>query len=229
MDDLVILCDFDGTITTIDTAELALLKFANGDWLDLDRRLEHGDITLEECMKTQFTMVYVPEATILGSLDGAIQFRPHFPELVAACECGAIELIIVSAGLDFVIRHFVNRIGLEGRLAICSGHAQFNGRHIDFRFPPLLDPESKNFKDDLARQHMKAGKKVVYVGDGLSDLEPAKRADFVFAVRGGRLSRLCVAEHLRHVDFEDFQDIAWRIAKCVENGDERYLVSPMEP
>lgn len=32
----VVLCDFDGTITNVDTGELVLHKFAEGDWRIFD-------------------------------------------------------------------------------------------------------------------------------------------------------------------------------------------------
>jgi 2-hydroxy-3-keto-5-methylthiopentenyl-1-phosphate phosphatase len=228
MGGLAVLCDFDGTITTVDTAEQVLARFAQGDWLELDRQLERGEITLEECMKAQFAMVHVPEMTILQALDQVVEYRPHFPELVAACGTGAIDITVVSAGLDFVIRHFILKLGLDARLSVYAGYSHFTGRHIDFTFPPLADPESRNFKDDFVRQQKQAGKKVVYIGDGLSDLEPAKGADFVFAVKGRRLSRLCETGHLRHIDFLDFRDIAWRVARCIEEGDECHLVAAPE-
>ncbi|MHA2368192.1 MAG: hypothetical protein ACXADX_05165 [Candidatus Hodarchaeales archaeon] len=38
----VILCDFDGTIVDIDTAEYLLEKFARGNWQQYDVQLEKG-------------------------------------------------------------------------------------------------------------------------------------------------------------------------------------------
>jgi 2-hydroxy-3-keto-5-methylthiopentenyl-1-phosphate phosphatase len=224
MGDLAVLCDFDGTITTTDTAEQVLIRFAIGDWLELDRQLERGELTLEECMRRQFAMVRVPEADVLAELDGVVQFRPNFPALTSACATSDASFAVVSAGLDFVIRHFLSKMGYDSRLEVYSGHAHFNGRFIEFKFPELLERDSRNFKDDFVRHQKREGKRVIYIGDGLSDLEASHQADFIFAVRGRRLSRLCEEEHLRHVDFDDFREIAWRIAKCADEGDYCHLL-----
>ncbi|MHA1992486.1 MAG: hypothetical protein ACW98A_16060 [Candidatus Hodarchaeales archaeon] len=44
----IILCDFDGTIVTHDTAEFILNKFTTENWQIFDELLEKGEMTLEE-------------------------------------------------------------------------------------------------------------------------------------------------------------------------------------
>ena len=47
---LVLLCDFDGTITNLDTAFFLLDKFVEEDWRTFDLQYRQGKITLEECI-----------------------------------------------------------------------------------------------------------------------------------------------------------------------------------
>ncbi|MCZ6615431.1 MAG: hypothetical protein O6920_06600, partial [Chloroflexi bacterium] len=49
------------------------------------------------------------------------------------------------------------------------------------------------------------GHKVFYVGDGVTDLCPARKADLVFA--RSRLLEECRAEGLAHIELRDFSDV----------------------
>ncbi|MHA2105675.1 MAG: hypothetical protein ACW981_19790 [Candidatus Hodarchaeales archaeon] len=55
----IILCDFDGTIVTHDTAEFILNKFTTENWQIFDELLEKGEMTLEESMKKQFKLIKI--------------------------------------------------------------------------------------------------------------------------------------------------------------------------
>jgi 2-hydroxy-3-keto-5-methylthiopentenyl-1-phosphate phosphatase len=200
----VVMCDFDGTITTFDTADHILRRFAEGDWERFDRMLDEGKISLEECMVRQFELVHVPESTIIDELDRVAKIRPNFPELVNFCHHIRIPFYIVSAGLDFVIYHYLDNLGLRTMIRMHSGTSFFDGCKIAFSFPRLVDLGAKSFKDDLVMSFQHRGMKVVYIGDGLSDLAAARKADVRFAVSGMRLERTLGEEGLSFKSFEDF-------------------------
>lgn len=126
----VILSDFDGTVVTIDTAEYALKKFAEGDWKAIEDEFERGDITFEECLRRQFAMIKVSEKKLLDELRPVTILRPNFGNFVEFCEKQRIPLTIVSGGLDFYIRHFLSLEGLLEREHSCS-----EGRVHDQRYP----------------------------------------------------------------------------------------------
>ena len=80
-----IACDFDGTITTIDTTELTLRKFAAGQWEVFAVLLKEGKITLEECMIHQLKLIKAPKEDIVRMLDVAIGLRPGIVEFIEYC------------------------------------------------------------------------------------------------------------------------------------------------
>jgi 2-hydroxy-3-keto-5-methylthiopentenyl-1-phosphate phosphatase len=200
----VVLCDFDGTITSFDTADYILRRFAAGDWELFDRMLDEGKISLEECMVRQFELVHVPERTIIDELEKVATVRPNFSELVHFCDRNGMPFYVVSAGLDFVIYHYLDKLGLRALIKMHSGTSFFDGRKINFSFPRIVNLESKSFKDDLVKSFQRRGVKVVYIGDGLSDLVAARQADIRFAVSGMRLERTLREEGLSFKSFEDF-------------------------
>lgn len=190
---LIVLCDFDGTITVEDTAELVLGIFAQGDWKSYDRQFENGDITLEECLKKEFSLVKASEQEIIGALKN-IEFRHGFDELTEYCRQNCIPIIIVSAGLDFVIEHFLNLKGWNHIVDTCMAKTTVTPEGIKFRFPRRYDKTSANFKQDFVRKCKSEARKIVFIGNGTGDCDAAREADFAFAISGSRLAKLC-AEH----------------------------------
>ena len=82
---LAVLCDFDGTIAEIDTAVIVFNKFIDGNWRSFNEQLDRGEITLEQCMREQFSMIKAPKSVILDELDLDVAFRPGFEGLVQYC------------------------------------------------------------------------------------------------------------------------------------------------
>jgi len=105
--DSIILCDFDGTITLEDTCVKILRQFVEENWEQYDTLLENGQISLHDCMQVQFGMIKAAKSSIVESL-GHIPLREGFGEFVQFCNSQRIPLIIVSAGLDFVIEAVLN-------------------------------------------------------------------------------------------------------------------------
>lgn len=210
----VILSDFDGTVVTIDTAEYALRKFAEGDWKAVEHEYERGDITFEECLRKQFAMLKMPEKELLEELKSVTVLRPNFGIFLDFCEGQRIPLIIVSGGLDFYIRHFLSSEGLLERVSICAPKAEFTTNGIQVTFPALLDKGSVNFKDDLVRYHKRQGDATIFVGNGLGDYPAVRAADYSFVIKDSALAELCRNTGLRYREIEDFRD-AIETVKCL--------------
>lgn len=205
--DIVVLCDFDGTIVEIDTAEHILDRFAQGDWRALDQKLDSGEMSLEECMRRQFMMVKVRRKVIVDELDGSVRVRSGFQELVDHCESIGIPFTITSAGLDFYIKHFLRQRGLEERIGLVVPKVRVTKDGVKFAFPKLVDHSSVSFKDDIVRSNMKTGKRVVYIGDGTTDFNAARIAHYPFAVRGSKLARLLSSHGIPHEELTDFRTV----------------------
>jgi 2-hydroxy-3-keto-5-methylthiopentenyl-1-phosphate phosphatase len=112
---LAVLSDFDGTVTLNDTFENVLARFGKGDWRTVDDQYVRGKITLEECVRRQGAMVQVSEPEILDYLNRVTEFRPNFDQLVEFRETNHFPPVIVSAGLDFVIKHFLTARSFKTR------------------------------------------------------------------------------------------------------------------
>jgi 2-hydroxy-3-keto-5-methylthiopentenyl-1-phosphate phosphatase len=200
----VVLCDFDGTITLQDTAEWILNKHAKGDWKELDDRYMRGEIGLLECMSQQFALVTTERTVILDELSRSIAVREGFTDLVDVCLAHGARIIIVSAGIDFVIEHFMRRLGVDDVVDIYSANTYEENGHIAFRFPRLLIPGSETFKDDAVRQWKRKGFDVIYFGDGMPDSLACTISDHRFAVKGKKLESELTKKRLQYTGFTNF-------------------------
>lgn len=207
----VVLCDFDGTIVDIDTAVFVLEEFADPVWKVYDEQFERGEMTLEECLQKQFATVKASKQEIKKQLDGAAELRQGFEELVDHCHQLAIPVVVVSAGLDFVIDHLLQQYGLKDLLERHGPKTTITDNGIRFTFPKLDDQASVNFKDDFVRLQKGHGKEVVYVGDGYSDYPAAKIADVAFAIKGSALAELLTKNEVQHKEMVDFRTVIHEI------------------
>ncbi|UCE13902.1 MAG: HAD-IB family phosphatase [Candidatus Heimdallarchaeota archaeon] len=208
------LCDFDGTIIEIDTAEYVLHNFSQDDWKIYDRELELGKISIEECMQKQFETVRVSKEKIITLLERRQpNFRPHFDSFLHYCHEHKVPVIIVSAGLDFLINHFLRKNGLHKRVKVYAAKTEVVSQvGIKFEFPPIEDPTAVDFKDDIVKKY-KSEFSVLFIGDGSGDFHALKSADYGFAVKGSILAELCEKNTVPYQIFEDFQEIIEEIRK----------------
>jgi 2,3-diketo-5-methylthio-1-phosphopentane phosphatase len=217
----IVLTDFDGTMVTIDTAEYVLNKFANKDWRLLDEQLVRGEITFQESLVKEFAMLRVSEKAMIDALDAATQFRPHFDKMIEYCEKQGFPLVVVSGGLDFSIRHFLEKNGWLNLVEIYAPKAQCTENGVVLQFPKLLDPHSSDFKEDLVKYYRKEGRKVVYIGNGLGDYSSAKKADLSLAIEGSQLARLCKDAGATCQEITDFQQAVDLIRIWVSHNEKK--------
>ena len=203
----LIMCDFDETIVNVDTAEFALERFADPSWRRIEEQFESGKITFEESIRNEFAMIKANEHQILEVLDKVVVFRPNFDKLVESCKKKRLPLTIVSAGLEFCIRHFLGRQDWLEFMEIYAPKATYTPNGYELTFPKLLGTGAINFKDDLVRYHKKQGDRVFYIGDGIGDFPAARVADFPFAIKGSKLAEACRNGKVTHKEISDFQEV----------------------
>jgi len=209
---LAVLTDFDGTITTTDTAVYILERYSVGDWRELARLLRAGSITVEHCVKGQLEMITIGQERITRELDEVIRPRAGFDALLQFCRAHDHPVEVTSAGLDFYIHHFLARQGWDGMEVIAPRCWEEGGR-LRFEFPALASEGADNFKEDRVRHHQGHGRTVAYIGDGTADLAAARRADLAFAVRGSDLARALEAAEAPFHPIDDFTEVVERLER----------------
>ncbi len=214
--DLILLSDFDGTIVDVDTGSAALSKFADGDWETIEKQYAREQITFEESLKRQFSMIAAPEHTIVKEIEAVAVVRPHFVEMVNYCKQVQVPFIITSGGLDFLIRHFMSKKKVDDYVRVYAPKAECRPEGIRLYFPKLHDPASYSFKDDLVAHYQRGGHRVAYIGDGHADYYALRKADFAFAMKDSPSAQRCRKDEVKFEEIVDFQAVLDVLPKIIQ-------------
>jgi 2,3-diketo-5-methylthio-1-phosphopentane phosphatase len=208
-----VFCDFDGTISVVDTTDRVLDALAAPEWEALEADWLAGRIDAAACMRGQVALIGGSDAALDAVLD-AVEIDPGFPAFAAWCADHGVPLTIVSDGVDYFIRRILARHGLEG-LPIVSNElaGQAGARSLDQPHRRAGCAAGAGVcKCDVALAE--AGRTMVYIGDGRSDFCVSHRADLLFAK--GALADYAESRGEACTPFETFHDITATLAALVE-------------
>ena len=158
-------------------------------------------------------MVRASKPQVLDELDQVTKFRHGFDNLAEYCRTNQHPLVLVSAGLDFVIKHFLARQNLVNMVQVSAAVAKCAPTGIKFRFLKLKDNRSMNFKDDVVRSYRTRADTVAYIGDGRWDLHALRNADLRFAIKNSKLSELCKEQEIQAKIVSDFNEMVASLKK----------------
>ena len=150
-------------------------------------------------------MIAPKKEEILRKVETRAIIRPYFAQVANYCQSNGIEFKIVSGGLDFCIRHILERSNLDVEL-ICP-KIKFAPDGLKLEFPKLQDPASSNFKDDTVRSYQKSEYTVLYVGDGYGDYNALKKANLRFVMRDSDSAKLFHENKLEFTEIVDFEPV----------------------
>jgi len=202
---MIVQCDFDGTIATQNVSVLLREEFATGGWRQIESDYMQGKLTVEDSNQRQFTTIKEPRDKLISFVREKAQVKAGFLEFVDYCRDSGIEFVIVSSGLDFYIEAVLEQIGAPNLELYCA-RTSFGGNGIAIEYIGLDGNRvEKGFKLQCFNQLKQRGDYVIYLGDGLSDLEAASVADYVFAT--GSLSALLNKKSVCYHSFTDFHDV----------------------
>jgi 2-hydroxy-3-keto-5-methylthiopentenyl-1-phosphate phosphatase len=203
--DMLILVDFDGTITQNDVGALLFRTYSHKRNNKLVSLWLKGKINSRECLERECELIQITKLQFKKfALTQKIDER--FLAFVDLCKREKLKLVILSDGLDFYIKLILRKFGLED-VPFYSNIARFDNGKLKPEFPHY-DRGCGNC-GNCKKYHLKnlkgAKQKVVYIGDGLSDKCAVQEADFVFAKND--LRKFCVEKKIKHYPFRDFRDI----------------------
>jgi len=203
----LLLCDFDGTVTTRDMGYELLNRFSLGDWESVDREFCEGKIGSKEAYSRIENLFQGSKREILDFVRTHSDIDPTFPEFYRTCKKSGIDVKIVSDGFDFYIRPILDLHGLS-EIPFYSNATTFGpGRHKTFSYPHWHEECGLcgTCKKRLVQAHRPQYESILYVGNGISDRCGAKEADFVFAKDS--LYAYCIDQDISCHFFQSFQEI----------------------
>ena len=201
----LIQCDFDGTITEEDVSFLLLDAFADGDWRQLLAEHKEGGISIGRFNTRAFTMIKENKQTLDKFVTEKARLRPGFRELLAYCQQKDSRFVVVSNGLNFYIKTILATIGVNN-IEIYAAQAHFSPAGIKTKYVGPEGAELQDgFKEAYIRYFLKSGYRIIYAGNGVSDISSARLARHIFAT--GPLLAYCKETNLNCTPFVDLNDV----------------------
>ena len=203
----LVLTDFDGTICTRDIGNEILNKFTDKSWEDIDRNYVKGKIGSRAAYEMISPLMKGSPKKMQRFVFDKGKLTPGFLKFYRLCKKNNLDMKIVSDGLDFYIKAILEEKGFND-IEFFSNASEFGvDDSIVIKFPAMneLCGRCGTCKNRILHSYRLIYDRIIYIGDGQSDLCPSRSADLVFAK--GVLLKKYQEESMNCVPFTDFSDI----------------------
>ena len=197
---LVVLSDFDYTISQVDVGDLIVETLCPPSQ-EVRERSQRGEFGSRTWWLDSMARADMAEALALAS---PVAIDPQFSAFATWCQAEGIPLAVVSDGFGYYIERILNREGL-GHLPVFCNEMPGPG-HLEWPHGNPVCDRCGVCKAGVSRRLREAGVKVVYIGDGTSDMYASAFADWVFAK--DRLARHLSENGSPFFPFASFADVA---------------------
>lgn len=198
-------CDFDGTVTESDISFLILDAFGRSDWEKLFKDYQQAKLSLGRFNTDAFSSVKADRDKLLELVRKGAKVRPGLLELVDCCRSRGFRFVIVSNGLRFYIDDIFRNLGLTD-IETFAAETRF---HPDGLKVQYVGPDGKvldnDFKLAYTNSFLEQGYRIIYLGDGSSDLAPARKSERIFAT--GSLLKQCRTAKVSCTPFTDLLQV----------------------
>lgn len=200
--------DFDGTITQQDVLDEVIKRFSvNDSWKLVEQRWQSGLIGSRQCLQEQFALVRA-EQRELDELLTTIGVDRGLRPLLQLLADFNVPCAIVSDGVEQFIRPILARASVNGMTIRCNNVIAGAGT-LEFQCPHFCSDctsAAAHCKCNSMKLLGEQNRQSIYVGDGRSDLCPARKASVVFAK--GVLANCLANEGIPFVRYQSLLDVA---------------------
>lgn len=173
--------DFDNTITPFDVLDNIIERFSiNNEWKKAEKEWKDGLIGSKECLRKQLSCVRISKNDLKRYLK-RIKIDPNFSKILLLLKEKKIKPVILSDNFSFIINYILRNNGYFG-IKLYSNKLKLSKNMLIPSFPHINNscPRCGHCKrNNLLKNSFRD--KIIYIGDGLSDICPAKASDIVFA------------------------------------------------
>ncbi|PLT28966.1 2-hydroxy-3-keto-5-methylthiopentenyl-1-phosphate phosphatase [Peribacillus deserti] len=203
----IIFCDFDGTITDSDNIIALMKAYGPQGWDRLKEQVLQKEISISEGVGKMFSLLESGlKQDIIDFVVREAKIRPGFKEFVDFTKEQQIPFYVVSGGIDFFVEPMLKKyVSME---SVYCNHGNFNGEFIQIEWPHSCDEHCENgcgcCKPSIMRKLADDSNFQIVIGDSITDLEAAKKADLVLA--RDFLIEKCKEEGIPYQPFTTFYD-----------------------
>jgi len=209
----VVFCDFDGTITAVETFAGMLKEFAPEMAKEIMPQLYAKTLTLRVGVRQMLESIPAKIYPEIMAYSDNKPIRPGLPELIDYLATKQIPFVVVSGGLKDMVERVLKREGLQEKVSsIYAVEIDTSGAYLSVKSP--FEADTELVAKVLVMEKYPATEKIA-IGDSITDLNMAGKADVVFA--RDRLQEYLRAENKPYIPWEDFFDILENLKQRWEN------------
>lgn len=212
---MALVLDFDGTVTVRDVGAEITRTFGLPGYEQGYQRYFAGQFGGREAMEWEYRHLppdALAEMSAYARENGEV--RAGLRALLDFCHDRDIPVEVASNGMDFYIRALLNRDGFSDLPFVSPVLSFSDGQPVSIAMPPGVETCDNTGLCKCARiQRMRArGRKVVYVGDGVSDRCVASRHEPDILLARASLKEFCEEHSIPHRPFETLEDVKRELA-----------------
>ena len=206
---IVLISDFDGTITKEDFFNMAVERLLSPEALKPWHDYVSGKTTHIDALTGIFSQIRLSQDELDKFID-TIHIDKYFYDVMDFCVEHKILVYICSAGTKYYIEKKIGKEIKKYAIQVVSNEGVYSPeKGLRLISPdkndPFYDSNTGISKEVLVKKLKKEGYFTIYAGDGRPDLLPSKIADVVFAK--SVLLDMCKQENIKTEKFESFKDI----------------------
>lgn len=198
--------DFDNTITQKDIFDELLLYFSKDErWRKLEKEWQEGKIGSRAALSGQIKGIRISKEELDSYLCG-VRPDPYFKRLLRLFAAKEIKVTVLSDNFDYILKRILGG-GRNGHLKIYSNRLRIRGDRLIPAFP-FSDKKCggcAHCKKKNLLANAEKGSRIVYIGDGRSDVCPARYAHIVFAKE--ELLELRRKEKLASIPYKELKEV----------------------
>lgn len=188
---MIVCSDFDNTITTIDVCDHIIQRvYGKRIFNDFNRRNKLGLCNSNEFYRF-FTNIDIQTINLLIE---DIEIDSYFERTYNRCCRNNIDIYIVSSGFKQIISKIVPFVPIDHIYA-----NDLDNINYDYNKGDVM----KQLISNNAHQQQP----ILYIGDGISDIDAIKYSNIIYAKRNEFLDQYCTINKIDHYIFDSFSEI----------------------
>ncbi|MBN1571962.1 MAG: HAD family hydrolase [Deltaproteobacteria bacterium] len=214
--DVLVVSDFDGTISTRDISYELLRKFTKGGWEDINGEYIKGNIGSQEAFSRILETIEASRSEMIDFIEEISVVDPHFVQFHDYLKRQGIDLIIVSDGFKMYIDALMEKAGLNDIPIYANDIIEDENGRLKTVFPYYNEECGRcgTCKSNIVKKLLKEHDHIVFIGDGYSDSCAAAYPQTLFAK--GFLYSHAAKEKIPCIHFDDFGDVHNEFEKDVK-------------
>ncbi|MBR8827451.1 MAG: HAD-IB family phosphatase [Gomphosphaeria aponina SAG 52.96 = DSM 107014] len=209
----VVFCDFDGTITAVETFADMLKEFTPELAKEIMPQLYAKTLTLRVGVRQMLESIPAKLYPEIMAYSDDKPIRPGLKELMDYLQSQQIPFVVISGGLKDMVERVLNREGLREKVtSISAVEIDTSGAYL--KVSSQFEADTELVAKVLVMAKYPATEKIA-IGDSITDVNMAMKADLVFA--RDRLQEDLTTANKPYLPWENFFDILENLQQRWEN------------